>query len=68
MSAEHLNDPRGPGDPRPPVHDAAPVMNATPARQGRSDNRVRFILGIGLVLVVVAFVAVYFGTPTSSTP
>ncbi|MFM9861653.1 hypothetical protein RUR49_24585 [Pseudoxanthobacter sp. M-2] len=43
-------------------------MNPTPARQGRTDNRVRYILGIGLVLVVIAFVAVYFGTPTPTTP
>ncbi len=74
MSAERLDDTRAPansrapGDPRPPAHDAAPVMNPTPARQGRTDNRVRYILGIGLVLVVIAFVAVYFGTPTPTTP
>ena len=68
MSAERLDDTRAPADPRPPAHDAAPVMNPTPARQGRADNRVRYILGIGLVLVIIAFVAVYFGTPTPPTP
>lgn len=64
MSAERLDDTREPGDPRPPAHDSAPVMTATPARQGRADNRVRYILGIGLVLVVIAFIAIYVGVPT----
>ena len=68
MSADRLNDTRAPDDPRPEPHDSAPVMNPTPARQGRADNRVRYILGIGIVLVVIAFVAVYFGTPTPPTP
>jgi|GEM_PF-5385840 len=43
-------------------------MAPTPARQGRADNRVRYILGIGLALVVIAFIAVYFGTPTPTPP
>lgn len=64
MAAERLDDTRSPDDPRPPTHDAAPVMAPTPARQGRADNRVRYILGIGIALVVIAFIAVYFGTPT----
>ena len=64
MPAEQLDDTRPRGDPRPPTHDSAPVMAPTPARQGKADNRVRYILGIGLVLVAIAFVAVYFGTPT----
>jgi len=68
MSAERLDDTRASGDPRPPAHDAAPVMNPTPARQGRTGNRVRYVLGIGLALIVIAFVAVYFGTPTPMTP
>lgn len=63
MSAEQLDDSRSPSDPRPPPHDAAPVMAPTPARQGRADNRVRYMLGFGLGLVVIAFIAVYFGTP-----
>ena len=54
---------------RIPARQATPVRRlTTPPRQGRTDNRVRYILGIGLVLVVIAFVAVYFGTPTPTTP
>lgn len=68
MSAERLDDTRPLDDPRPPPHDAAPVMAPTPARQGRETHRVRYILGIGIVLVVIAFVAVYFGTPTPPAP
>lgn len=60
--------PRQAGDPRPPAHDAAPVVAPTAARQGKADNRVRYILGIGIVLVAIAFVVVYFMTPTPPTP
>ena len=64
MAAEQLDDTRRPDDPRPPTHDAAPVMAPTPARQGRADNRVRYILGISIALVVIAFVMIYFAYPT----
>jgi hypothetical protein len=33
---------------------------ATPARQGVMGNGVRYVLAIGLVLVVIAFAIIYF--------
>lgn len=60
--------PRAADDPRPPAHDAAPVVAPTAVRQGRADNRVRYILGIGIALVAIAFIVVYFVTPTPPTP
>jgi hypothetical protein len=42
-----------------PVHDGSNVaLTATEARQGRTTGRVRWILGISLVLVVVAMAVV----------
>jgi hypothetical protein len=71
MAAERLDDsritreePRPPGDPRPPAHDAAPVVAPTAVRQGKADNRVRYILGIGIALVAIAFIVIYFVTPS----
>ncbi len=60
--------PRAADDPRPPAHDAAPVVAPTAVRQGKTDNRVRYILGIGIALVAIAFVVIYFVTPTPPTP
>jgi hypothetical protein len=60
--------PRPADDPRPPAHDAAPVVAPTAVRQGKADNRVRYILGIGIALVAIAFIVVYFVTPTPPTP
>jgi hypothetical protein len=56
-----MDDGRAADDPRPPAHDAAPVMTPTDARQGRPAHVARYVLGIGLVVVVIAFVAIYFG-------
>lgn len=63
MASDSLNDSRPSGDPRPPAHDSAPLMATEEARQGRTGNRVRYILGVGIVLVVVAFLVIYFAVP-----
>jgi len=36
------------------------VVQATPARQGAAGLGVRYVLGIGLALVVIAFAIIYF--------
>jgi hypothetical protein len=56
-----MDDGRAADDPRPPTHDAAPVMTPTEARQARPAHVARYVLGIGLVVVVIAFLAIYFG-------
>lgn len=61
MVAQRIDDARAHDDPRPPTHDAAPVMTPTDARQGRPVHRVRYVLGIGIAVVVIAFLAIYFG-------
>lgn len=41
-----------------------PVVSKTEARQGVTGHNVRYVLGIGLAAIIVAFVvvyAVYFG-------
>jgi hypothetical protein len=45
------------------THDSAPVKGPTEARQGKPYHRVRYVLFIGLALIVVAFAATYFLTP-----
>ncbi|HEX4156901.1 MAG TPA: hypothetical protein VHY79_00370 [Rhizomicrobium sp.] len=35
-------------------------VRATPARQGVGGQGVRYVLGIGLALVVIAFAIIYF--------
>jgi hypothetical protein len=35
-------------------------VRATPARQGIGGQGVRYVLGIGLALVVIAFAIIYF--------
>jgi len=52
-----------PSDPRLQPHDSAPVMSPTAARQSRPFHRVRYVLAVGIALVVIAFLAVYFWTP-----
>jgi len=36
-------------------------MTPTDARQGRPVHRVRYVLGIGIAVVVIAFLVIYFG-------
>lgn len=61
MTQSRIDDTRAPSDPRPPVHDAAPVMTPNEARQGRPVRMVRYVLGVGLALIVIIFLAIYFG-------
>lgn len=46
-------------DRRPPTHDAAPVKAPVESRQGVTGHRVRYVLGAGLALVIVAFALIY---------
>ncbi|MBB5754003.1 hypothetical protein [Prosthecomicrobium pneumaticum] len=41
-----------------------PELTATEARQGQSLNRMRYVLGIGLVLVIFGFIASYMLAPS----
>lgn len=51
-------DPHTPGASDGPT----PVRNPTEARQGATPGRVRYVLVIGVVLVIVAFFFSYLGT------
>lgn len=42
--------------------DRAPIRNPTEARQGAPAGRVRYVLVIGMVCVIIAFLLAYFGT------
>lgn len=42
--------------------DAATVRNATEVRQAAPAGRVRWVLLLGIVFVVIAFIAAYLGT------
>ncbi|WP_181706221.1 hypothetical protein [Chthonobacter rhizosphaerae] len=46
----------------PPTHDASPEKNPTEARGAAPANRVRWVLVIGIALVIVAFFLAYIGT------
>jgi hypothetical protein len=43
-----------------PEPDHPTVVRATPARQGAAGLGVRYVLAIGLALVVIAFAIIYF--------
>lgn len=50
------------------THDAAPVKTPTEARQGRPYHRLRYVLLVGITLVVLAFVATSLLTPMPPAP
>jgi hypothetical protein len=50
-------DPRG----TPPADGRRPVLEPNEARQGVTHHNVRRVLGISLVLLVLAYLVVYFG-------
>ena len=54
----------GPQTQRTPVGDET-VVNTVRARQGVTGHNVRYVLGFGLVAVVIAFVIAYLVTSGS---
>lgn len=63
-----MTGPRDEVRPSETTHDAAPVKTPTEARQGRSLHVVRYVLIIGIALVVLGFIATSLFTPTPPTP
>jgi hypothetical protein len=46
--------------PPSPGHAGSGEIETTRARQGEAPGHVRYVLGIGLLLVVAAFAVIYF--------
>lgn len=49
---------------KPTGPDGEPELTSNEARQGKPIHRMRFVLGIGMALVIIGFIVSYMISPT----